>query len=158
VSDTAFVAEVRPVAGPATPLTLRFDPALAPGARVRDVRTPAGVVTYRTAETGRDVHLSFDVRLEAAPVRVTVRHAPGWRLAVVGQAIERGERSGSLKILDARLAGSALALRLEGRSGRRYQLEVHRPDGRVTVEPVVVPDGAGDPRDGYASVSLQLRR
>jgi hypothetical protein len=26
------------------------------------------------------------------------------------------------------------------------------------VEPVVVPVGAGDPRDGYASVSFQLRR
>ena len=158
VSDTALVVEVRPVAGPATPLTLRLDPAIAPGARVRDVRTPAGVVAYRTAETGRDVHVSFSVPLGAAPVRVTVRHTPGWRLAVIGQPIERGERSRSLKIVDARVVGGVLALRLEGRSGRRYRLEVHRPDGSVTVESVIVPDGAGDPRDGYASVSVQLRR
>ncbi len=158
VSDTSFVAEVRPVAGPATPLTLRFDPALAPGARVRDVRTAAGPVTYRTAETGRDLHVSFEVPLGAAPVRVTVRHAPGWRLALPGAALERGERSRSLKIVDARLGGGGLALRLEGRAGMHYQLEVHRPDGRVTLEQVAVPDGAGDPRDGYAAVTLQLRR
>jgi hypothetical protein len=158
VSDTAFTADVRPVAGPDTPLTLRFDPALAPGARVREVRTATGVVTYRTAETGRDVHVSFDLRLGSAPVRVTVRHTAGWRLALPAQAVERGERSRSLKIVDARLAGGGLALRLEGRAGGRYQLEVHRPDGSVTMEPVVMPDGAGDPRDGYAGVTLQLRR
>ena len=158
VSDTAFAAEIRPVAGPATPLILRFDPALAPGARVRDVRTAAGPVTYRTAETGRDVHVSFDVRLGDAPVRVTVRHTPGWRLAVPGGAGSRGERSRSLKIVDARLADGGLALRLEGRAGQRYELEVHRPDGSVTMEAVSVPDGAGDPRDGYASVTLRLRR
>ena len=158
VSDTAFVAEVRPVSGPATPLTLRFAPALAPGAGVRDVRTATGPVTYRTDGTGRDVHVSFAVRLDGAPVRVTVRHTPGWRLAVPADPIERGERSSSLKIVDARLAGGALALRLEGRAGRRYRLEVHRPDGRVTMETVVVPEGTGDPRDGYAAVTLQLRR
>jgi hypothetical protein len=115
-------------------------------------------VTYRTAETGRDVHVSFDLRLGSAPVRVTVRHTAGWRLALPAEAVERGERSRNLKIVDARLAGGGLALRLEGRAGRRYQLEVHRPDGSVTMEPVVVPDGAGDPRDGYASLTLQLRR
>jgi hypothetical protein len=91
-------------------------------------------------------------------VRVTVRHTAGWRLVVTGPPVERGERSGSLKIVDARLAGGGLALRVEAKAGRRYQLEVHRPDGRVTMEPVAVPDGAGDPRDGYATVSLQLRR
>jgi hypothetical protein len=158
VSDTAFAAEVRPVSGPARPLVLRFDPALAPGAGVRDVRTAGGPVTYRTDETGRDVHVSFEVPLGDAPVRVTVRHTPGWRLVVPAEAIERGDRSLSLKIVDARLAGGGLALRLEGRAGRTYQLEVHRPDGRVTEERVVVPEGAGDPRDGYAAVTLQLRR
>ena len=158
VSDTSFVVEVRPVAGPSSPLTLRFDPALAPGAGVRDVRTPAGPVTYRTAETGRDVHVSFDIRLGDAPVRVTVRHTAGWRLILAAPPAERGERSRSLKVVDARLTGGGLALRLEAKAGSRYQLEVHRPDGRVTMETVAVPDGAGDPRDGYATVSLQLRR
>jgi len=158
VSDTAFSAEVTPVAGPAAPLTLHFDPALAPGARVRDVRTARGPVTYRTAETGRDVHVSFDVPLAGAPVRVTVRHSPGWRLVLPEETVQRGERSGDLKVVDARLAGGGLELRLEGRAGRRYRLEVHRPDGRVTVEPVTVPEGTGDPRDGYAGVSLQLHR
>ena len=158
VSDTAFSAEVTPVAGPAAPLTLHFDPALAPGARVRDVRTARGPVTYRTAETGRDVHVSFDVPLAGAPVRVTVRHSPGWRLVLPEETVQRGERSSDLKVVDARLAGGGLELRLEGRAGRRYRLEVHRPDGRVTVEPVTVPVGTGDPRDGYAGVSLQLHR
>ncbi len=159
VSDTAFVAEVRPVAGPSTPLRLRFDPALAPGARVREVRGPGGGgVTYRTAETGRDTHVSFEVRLGGAPLRVAVRHTPGWRLVVAGDPAERGERSRSLKIVDARLAGGGLALSVEGRAGWRYQVEVHRPDGSVMVQTVSVPEGAGDPRDGYASVTLQVRR
>ena len=157
VSDTAFAAEVQPVAGPATPLTLRFDPALAPGARVRDVRGPAGAVTYHTAESGRVVHVSFDVPLGAAAVRETVRHTAGWPHAVAEQPVPRGERTRSLKIVDARMTRGGLALRVEGRAGRRYLLEVHRPDGTVSVEPLVVPDGTGDPRDGYASMSLQLR-
>ncbi len=158
VSDTALVADVRPVSGPDVPVTLRLDPALAPGARVRSVRTRAGAVTNRTAETGRDVHVSFDVRMGADPVEVVVRHTPGWRVARVERTIERGERSAGLKILDARVSGGGLELRLEGRAGRRYQLEVHRPDGRATTETVSVPEGAGDPRDGYASVTVHLPR
>jgi hypothetical protein len=158
VTDTAFVAEVRPVAGPPTPLTLRFSPALAPGSGVRDVRTAGGPVTYRTDGTARDVHVSFDVPVGEAPVRVTVRHTPGWWLESPAVPIERGERSTRLKIVDARVVGGALSLHLEGRAGRRYQLLVHRPDGKVTEETVAVPDGGGDPRDGYAAVTLQLRR
>jgi len=157
VSDTAFVAEVRPVAGPATPLTLRFAPALEPGATVRDVRSSTGAVTYHTAETGRDVHVSFDVALGTAPIRVTVRHTAGWRLAPALEPVARGERSRNLKIVDARLTEGGLALRAEGRAGRRYLLEVHRPNGTVRMESVDVPGDVGDPRDGYASISLQLR-
>ncbi len=157
VSDTALVAEVRPVSGPATPLTLRFDPALAPGARVRDVRARSDVVTYRTAETGRDVHVSFDVALGADPVQVVVRHTRGWRLATAERIPARGERSENLKILEARRAGDALEITMEGRAGRSYPLEVYRPSGARTVESVNVPAGAGDPREGYASVTLRLR-
>jgi hypothetical protein len=77
----------------------------------------------------------------------------------------RGDRSRNLKILDARLVGSGgaaggrdvFAVSLEGRAGERYRLEVHRPDGSVTYEQVLVPELAGDARDGYGSAALRLR-
>jgi hypothetical protein len=157
VSDTTLVIEVRRVSGPSGPLTLHFDPALAPGARVREVRSAGGPVTYRTELTGRDLHVSFDVRLEAAGAEVTVRHTPGWRLAGDDSPPLRGERSHALKILDARQAGDALELSVEGRAGQQYRLEVHRPNGSVRIESILVPEGAGDHQDGYVGVSLRFR-
>ncbi len=157
VTDTSFAASVRRVSGPASPLTLRFAPALAPGARIRDVRwRSGGRVTYRTAATGRDVHVLFDVPLGDRGADVVVRHTPGWRLEVPDVAPGRGDRSANLKILDARLDGDAFALSVEGRAGHRYDVVVHRPDGRIGHETIPIP-GPGDPRDDYARATLRLR-
>jgi hypothetical protein len=166
VTDTSFSAVIRRAAGGAAGLTLHFDPALAPGARVRDVRAGGRAVPFRVHDTGRDVHVAFDVPLGAggagAGAEVTVRHSRGWRLVAPDPAPARGDRSRNLKILDARIAGGPgaagdLLVRLEGRAGARYALEVRRPDGSVRTEWVEVPEGPGDARDGYSPVSLRLR-
>jgi hypothetical protein len=157
IRDTSFAAEVRQVGGPAGRLTLHFEPALAPGARVLGVRSGGRAVPYRAVETGRDVHVVFDLRLDAGEPVVVVRHTPGWRLVLSEQPPERGQRSRNLKILDARLAGDGLELSLEGRAGGLYPLEVHTPGGRIATEIVQVPVGTGDARDGYARVAVRLR-
>jgi hypothetical protein len=165
VTDTTFSASVRRAVAGASPLTLHFDPALAPGARVRDVRAGGRPVPFRAQATGRDVHVTFDVPLASGATEVVVRHTRGWRLVAEDVAPARGDRSRNLKILDARVVGpggdgsgpGAFEVRLEGRAGLRYRLEVHRPDGAVGTEWVRVPEGSGDRRDDYGSASLRLR-
>jgi hypothetical protein len=165
VTDTTFTASVRRVSADAVPVTLHFAPALAPGARVRDVHSGSRRVPFRTEDTGRDVHVVFDTPLGVSGTEVTVHHSRGWRLVADDVTPARGDRSRNLKITDARLAGGAgagaaggvLEVRLEGRAGFRYALEVHRPDGSVRTEWVRVPEGSGDARDGYGPVSLRLR-
>jgi hypothetical protein len=156
IDDSAFVAEVRRVAGPPTALTLHFDPALAPGARVRDVRSQAGPVSYRTVQTGRDLHVIADVRLDAGEAELTVRHTPGWRLVEHEAEVERGDRSRRLKVLDARLDGDALRVSLEGRAGWSYELEIHKPNGLVGNETVSFAGAVGDPQDGYARAAVRF--
>ena len=156
ISDTAFTATVRRASGPPVPLVLHLDPALAPGARVRDVRTRTGAVAFHTVQTGRDLHVSVDVPLGAGEAEVTIRHSPGWRLVLTDPAPVRGDRSRSLKVLDARLDGDALALSLEGRAGRTYPLEIHKPSGRVAIETVRFAPGTGDPRDDYARTEVRI--
>jgi glycogen debranching enzyme len=157
VSDTSFSAEVRRVAGPARALTLRFEPALEPGARVREVRASGARVPYRTEATGRDLHVFVDVPLADGAAALTILHSRGWRLVALGPPPSRGERSRALKILDARLSGADLALTVEGRAGRRYSVEIHRPNGRVDDEAIQMPAENADPRDGYVQVRLLLR-
>jgi hypothetical protein len=164
VTDTSLSASVRRRGGGDAALTLHFDPALAPGARVRDVRAGRRAVPFRVDDTGRDVHVAFDVPMGAAEEDVTVRHTRGWRLAGAEAAPARGDRSRSLKILDARVvaptggtgARAAFEVRLEGRAGFTYTLEVHAPDGSVRTERVRIPEGGGDRRDGYGPAALRL--
>ena len=165
VTDTTFSASVRRSVAGASPLTLRFDPALAPGARVRDVRAGGRPVPFRAEDTGRDVHVTFDVALGPGASEIVVRHTRGWRLVADDVAPARGDRSRNLKILDARLVGpegdgkgpGAFEVSLEGRAGIRYRLEVHRPDGSVRTEWVRVLEGSGDRWDDYGSASLRFR-
>ncbi len=159
VADTAFGARIRRSGGSDMPLTLHFEPALAPGARVRSVVADGRSVTYRTAATGRDLHVSFDARMAPGQgeIRVAVRHSPGWRLELPEVRPRRGDRSVSLKVLDARLADGVLSVAFEGEAGRAYEVTVHGTDGRTRPATVRVPKGSGDPRDGYARVSMELR-
>jgi hypothetical protein len=159
VSDSSFAATVRRVGDSDASLLLHFDPALAPGARVRSVRAGGRGVTWHTANTGRDVHVSFDVRLPAgvAEVEARVAHAPGWRVMFAAAAPRRGDRSTSVKVLDAVADGSGFALQLEGLAGREYRLEVRDPSGRTTAETIRIPGGSGDARDGYGRVSVRVR-
>ncbi len=164
VTDTSFTASVRHAGGAALPLTLRFAPALAPGARVRDVRAGGRALAFRVERTGRDEHVDFDLPFAGGTgAEVTVRHTRGWRLVPDDVAPARGDRSRNLKILDARLAdgrgagSGVLEVSLEGRAGLRYRLEVHLPDGSVRNEVIQMPEGTGDPRDGYAPVTLRLQ-
>jgi hypothetical protein len=135
---------------------VHFEPALAPGARVREVRAGPRAVAYRTRDNGRDVHVAFDVDVAAMPLEIAVRHTPGWRLELPDEPVLRGSRSQRLKILDARPREGALALSAEGLAGRTYQLVVHRPDGRTVGEALVIPADGGDPRDGYVRVERRV--
>jgi glycogen debranching enzyme len=155
VRDTLFRATVRRVEGSGA-LMLRFEPALAPGARVREVSAGGRSVPFRTASVGRAEHVSFEVPLGSG-VEVTVRHTAGWRLDVPGGAPERGDRSRHLKILDARLLEGVFVVSVEGVAGARYYLGVERPGGRSTREAVVFPAEGGDARDGYLRQTLRFR-
>lgn len=155
VRDTSFTASVRRVSGTA-PLTLRFEPALAPGARVREVSSGGRRVAYRTASVGRAQLVSFDLPL-AEGAEVAVRHSVGWRLDVPAGEPERGERSRRLKVLDARVVDGAFVVAVEGRAGQSYDLGVVHPGGRTTREVVAFPADGGDARDGYLSRTLRFQ-
>ncbi|MEK7668780.1 MAG: GH116 family glycosyl hydrolase [Gemmatimonadota bacterium] len=154
VSDTAFRATVRRVRG-GSALTLRFEPSLAPGARVQSVTAGGRAVPYRTTSNGRAVLVAFEVPLgEGADVQV--RHSGGWRLDPGGTPPDRGDRSRRLKVLDARVDDGTFVATLEGRAGVSYEITIVRPGGRVSRETVEFP-GGGDPRDGYVRKVLRFR-
>jgi glycogen debranching enzyme len=155
VRDTLFRATVRRVEGRGA-LTLRFDPALAPGARVRDVSAGGRAVPFRASSNGRAEHVAFEVPLGEG-VEVTVRHSAGWRLEVPAGEPARGERSHRLKILDARLQEGVFVVSVEGVAGLRYDLGLVRPGGRASREAVAFPSDGGDPRDGYLRQTLRFR-
>jgi mannosylglycerate hydrolase MGH1-like protein len=159
IGDSAFGAVVRRIGGSDAPLTLHFAPALAPGARVRAVLVDGRRVMYHTAPTGPDVHVYWDAEMAQGEVevKVTVRHAPGWRLDVAEASPRLGDRSESLKVLDARLEGDAFVVSFEGLAGRAYPVMVHGPDGKARLEEVRISAGGGDQRDGYAGLSLRFR-
>jgi hypothetical protein len=155
VRDTLFRATVRRVEGRGA-LILRFEPALAPGARVREISAGGRAVAFRTTSNGRAEHVAFEVPLGEG-VEVTVRHSAGWRLDVPAADPLRGERSRHLKILDARLEAGVFVVSVEGAAGARYDLGVVRPGGRATREVVVLPAEGGDLRDGYVRETLRFR-
>lgn len=155
VSDSALGVSVRRVGG-AAPLTLHFEPALAPGARVREVRVGGHPTPFRSVDTGRDVHVVFDVPLGEG-AEVTIRHLPGWRLEREEEPPERGARSRRLKILEARLEGDAFILAVEGRAGWRYRVLVRRPSGPPSQEVVELPAAGGDSTDGYVRAVRRFR-
>jgi hypothetical protein len=155
VRDTLFRAAVRRVGGRG-PLTLRFQPALAPGARVREVRAGGRAVPFRTASNGRAEVVSFELALGDG-VEVVVRHSAGWRLDMASGEPQRGERSQHLKVLDARLQEGAFVVSVEGLAGTSYELGVGHAGGRATREVVAFPADGGDPRDGYLRRTLRFR-
>ena len=159
VSDTAFTATVRRTGGSDAPVTLELAPALAPGSRILAVRANGERVTYRTAQTGRDVHIYVEARL-GREAKVTVRHTAGWRLEVAGDPPRRGDRSRALKVLDARLEGDTLVASLEGLAGRLYRFQVFGPGrggmGRLRADSVRFPAGPGDAQDGYTGAVIRL--
>jgi glycogen debranching enzyme len=154
VRDSLFKAVVRRVSG-SGPLTLRFEPALAPGARVRTVTAGGRAVPFRVTSNGRAELVSFEVAFGDG-VEVAVRHLPGWRLDVPVTVPERGERSRNLKVVDARVEGGVFVVALEGLAGATYELGVVRPGGRVERESVAFPSTGGDVRDGYVGRVLRI--
>jgi glycogen debranching enzyme len=155
VRDSLFKAVVRRVSG-SGPLTLRFEPALAPGALVRTVTAGGRAVPFRVTSNGRAELASFEVALGDG-VEVVVRHSPGWRLDVPADTPQRGERSRNLKILDARVEGGVFVVAVEGLAGATYELGVVRPGGREGRETVAFPATGGDARDGYVGRVLRIR-
>ena len=154
VRDSLFRAVVRRVSG-GGPLTLRFEPALAPGARVRAVMAGGRAVPFRVVSNGRAELVTFEVTLGDG-VEVAVRHSSGWRLDVPATVPERGERSRNLKVLDARVEAGVFVVSLEGLAGATYDLGVVRPGGRVERESVTFPASGGDARDGCVGRVLRI--
>jgi hypothetical protein len=154
VRDTLFRATVRRVEGTGS-LTVRFEPALAPGARVREVTAGGRAVPFRVSSVARAELVFFEVPLGEG-LQVAIRHSAGWRLDVPAHEPDRGERSRGLKVVDARVVEGTFVVTLEGRAGERYDLGVVHPGGRATREVVAFPEG-GDPRDGYVSRTLRFR-
>ena len=157
VRDTAVVIAVRRTSGN-LPVTLQFAPAIAPGARVREVTASGRRIPFQTQENGRDVHVVLQVVLAPGTpgTEVAVRHTRGWRIVSAEAPPEIGERSRQLKVLDARVEGRELVLELEGRAGRAYELTVFAPGGASRREVVQMPSG-GDAQDGYVHVTRRVR-
>jgi hypothetical protein len=157
VRDTAIVIGVRRTSG-RLPVTLQFAPALAPGARVREVVAGGRRVPYQVRDNGRDIHVVFQIAMAPgeAGTEVAIRHTAGWRIVVDEPAPESGDRSRQLKVLDARVQDGSLVLDLEGAAGRAYGLTVYRPGGPPRREVVGMP-ALGDPRDGYVHVTRRVR-
>ncbi len=153
VRDTLFAAHVRRVSG-SLPLALRFSPALAPDARVRSVTADGRALPVRAADSGRDLHVGFDVGLPAdrPGTEVAIRHVAGWRIAMQGAVLRRGDRSAGLKVLSAVAGRDGLVLDLEGRAGASYVVGVHGPGGAFRSATLRTPPG-GDARDGYVRFS-----
>jgi hypothetical protein len=156
VRDTLFAVAVRRVSG-SGPLTLQFEPALAPGAGVRAVTAGGRAIPFHVRSSGRAELVSFEVAL-ADSAGIVVRHTPGWRLDLRQDGPQRGARSRHLKILDARVDGGAFVVAVEGLAGATYDLGVVRPDGREARETVTFPAGGGDARDGYVGRVLRIPR
>ena len=159
VSDSSQSVLVRRTAGHAA-LSLEIEPALAPGSRVRRATVAGRAANCPTEDVGRALLVKCAVRLAAGAsgIEVVVRQEGGWRLWADEPEIRRGDRSSRIKVLDARVDGSgAFVLDLEGRAGRRYELMVREPGGRVRREAVQFPDGPGDARDGYLRTTRRLR-
>ncbi len=155
VRDTLFRAAVRRVSGTGA-LTLRFEPALAPGARVRAVTAGGRGVPFRASSVGRAELVAFEVPLgEGADV--SVRHSPGWRLDLPSDEPARGERSRHLKVLDASVVDGVFVVQVEGRAGMRYEIGLVHPDGRTTREALAFPAEGGDVRDGYLVRTFRYR-
>jgi hypothetical protein len=98
------------------------------------------------------------IPFQGMELEVLVRHSAGWRLELPDQPPSRGDRSGNLKILDARPEGGLLAVELEGLAGKTYRIGVRRPDGRLVSEVIVVPRDTTDARDGYVRLERRVGR
>lgn len=159
VSDSLQRVVVRRASGVGA-LRLVFEPALAPASRVRRVSVDGRVRRCPTEDVGRAVVVSCEVRLAAgaAGTEVAVHQDGGWRLWIDAPPVRRGDRSSRIKVLDARVDREGVfVLNLEGRAGRRYDLMVREPGGRVRREAIEFPDGPGDARDGYLRTTRRLR-
>jgi hypothetical protein len=158
VRDTMLLVAVRRRSGD-SPLALRFAPALAPGARLRDVTAGGRRVTAAVRDHRRDVHAVFTVGLAAGDpgTEVAVRHSRGWRIEALDRPLERGERSRHLKVLDARSDANGLQLEVEVRAGLRHEVRVIPPQGATRTEVFEVAADSGDPRDGYVRVTRRVR-
>jgi hypothetical protein len=159
VTDSVQRVLVRRASGVGA-LSLEIEPALAPGSRARRVTVDGRAVSCPTEDVGRALLVKCAVRLAAGAsgTEVAVRQDGGWRLWTDEPEVRRGDRSSRIKVLEARVdSAGAFVLDLEGRAGRRYELLVREPGGRVRRETVQMPEGPGDARDGYLRISRRLR-
>ena len=68
-------------------------------------------------------------------------------------AINRGDRSKSMRILDMKLVGDSLVIQTEGPVGREFDVWVAREKEQKII---VRFEGTGDPIDGYVAKEVRI--
>ncbi len=111
----------------AAPPTVDVTAALPAGARVRRVQVGGKAVSYKTGAVGADVVVSGlrVARLSGGPVELVIDYEGGVAVMAPVATPHPGERSSSLKVLEATAAGEhELGLRVAGAGGRTYRLRL----------------------------------
>jgi hypothetical protein len=77
-------------------------------------------------DTSRGVRLRLDADFSSTET-IHVRHRPGIEIAPIHEALQVGDESRRLRIIDARLEQRTFSVRVQGRSGRAYRLRLDSP-------------------------------
>lgn len=116
---------------------------LPPGALLvtRDARwRPSGA----GQDQSRGLHLVQAAEV-SVPTTYRLRHTPGVEVRPLHDPLRLGNVSSRLRVIDARMEGETYRLRVEGRRGRTYRLELLTPRPIGTVEGATRVPGPGGP-------------
>lgn len=158
---------VEPAAGTAaTPaLALALSPAIPLDARVTGVTANGRAVQWKSALTGDVQRVHVTLPAAGGAQTIVISHTPGTEVAVEAEPLVQGATSQGLRVLRVRPGADALLLKLEGRAGRTYELEVRTPRRIESSAGVLVEPTAGGARlrvtfegaaDGYVQRELAL--
>jgi hypothetical protein len=136
---------VEPRAGTASLPALALAPALPLDARVASVTANGVPVRFESRSVGDVQRVEIAVPAGAGPQTIVIAHSGGTDVDVPLEPLRPGATSQGLRVLRVRPSQDALALTLEGRAGRTYDVPVRTPRrlgsaAGVTVDPVA--DGA----------------
>jgi hypothetical protein len=107
------------------------------------------------------------VKAGSTPRTVTVKARPGVQLVPVHPPLALGDESHRLRVVDTGVTGGTYVARLQGRTGRTYQVRLDTPltvtsiegatevgrEGTIRTLAIAVPPGAGE----WADVTLRVK-